>query len=312
MRAVHFRLGRVKDTPSQLLGLTVLLLGISIVFLAQCSGPSGGEVVVRSNLPSLAGGHVTVVDPGGKVIGHYELSEKECLCDWARPDWPSTCFFAETTIVTPQGHFELRFYGRDGVEKCATPFINLGLPSQRPFYADCEGNPARAVKRALLCAYLDGSVQAREFTGRVAETPSAPWGHYVSKMARLLRESWDRPEVFANSQFLDEPEDVGIGACGPEKKPVNREIEVKVVLDPEGNPKAVTLVRESGVAVLDEAALYQVREYFFVPALDAGRRSSSRGHRGAWTGGEALVRVPVYWKEACPRWILDPGHQCER
>jgi len=289
-----------------------LLLGMCLSVVLECSRPSGGKVIIRSNLPSIAGGHVIVRGGGGRVIGRYELDEKQCLCDWTKLDWSSICSFAEATIATPQGEFELRFYGRDGAERCSTRFINLGLPSQSPFIADCEPNPARAVKRALLCAYLDGSAKARAFTRRVAAENSGALDYYLRKMARLFDATWDSPEDLAHPRFLDEPEDVGIGTCGPEKRPVNSGIELRIVLDPEGNPNAVGLVRGSGMAVLDEAALNQARQYFFVPGLDPGGPSKTRGSRGTWAGGQLFLKVPVYWQKVCPQWVLDPGYSCEK
>jgi hypothetical protein len=256
-------------------------------------------MVVATNLAEVAEGELKITDEQSKELGKWKLGPRSCLCDWQAARWNGVCGFTSAAVLLPKGRYAFVFFDSGGVPKCS---IALGgsasLVGQEKILVECDPDQERVLRRAFLCAYLDGGGTARRFVERAVHGGGLGTAETVA-VAKQLLEAWETPQQLSEA-YLVEGQDLGVGDYGPERKPARDAVEAVVEVNPDGEVVHVEIRQGSGVGDLDKRAADQLASLIFVPALATGQDAVAGRAGWRWTSSKVSLRVPVWWQPTPP------------
>jgi len=253
-------------------------------------------LVVATNLAEVAEGELKITDEQSKELGKWKLGPRSCLCDWQAARWEGVCGFTSAAVLLPKGRYAFVFFDSAGVPKCSIA-LEAGASSvwSEKIVVECDPDHERVLRRAFLCAYLDGSGKARRFVERAVHVGTAE----TVGVAKRLLEAWETPQELSEA-YLVEGQDLGVGDYGPERKPARDGVEAVVEVNPDGEVVNVEVHQGSGIAELDQRASHQLASLIFVPALATGQGAVAGRAGWQWTSSKVSLRVPVWWQPTPP------------
>jgi len=276
-----------------------IAVALSALVIPACRmdrAPTALEVAV--NIPEAAGGTLRIIVRGQRITAGTALAPADCLCSWGEHDERRVCAFAVGKLPAGEAASDVEILDSDGRRRCYIPAAFLRRSDGGRAVLDCDAEDERPVWRAFLCAFRDGTPEAKRFVARTAEIRRSG---VVRTLGDFLLRYWDLPEKLPSlSYFGNRLDALRLPVCGPEVKPLRPAVEFEAFVDGDGYRRQLVTVGSSGASCVDRLASYLVPELYYIPQLTLSE-GKSRKEQLKWEGGRLAVRVLVEWQQECPK-----------